>query len=180
MNGLGVELAIAHGSKIAMGQMTTLVFSSTSVQAFPEARAIQPSTHMNHHLTTVREIAVLPQIETLPGSQNEATVGDRNLLGGARDRRADMGGHIVGAFRVVDIAAAVLGDKLGEEIIQVAQHIGVGVFLDDQTGRGVAHEYGAKPGFDLGLGNDRLDLLGNVVQAFGLSLDFEELLHDRS
>ena len=57
-----------------------------------------------------------------------------------------MGRHVVGPFGGVAIIHAVLG-QMGEEILQILLHIGIGIFLDQQRSRGVADETGDQPVF---------------------------------
>ncbi len=89
-----------------------------------------------------------------------------------------MGGHIVGAFGGVDVAAAIFGDEFGEKMVEVAQHVGVGVFLDDQTRGGMAHKDHTEAGDNAGISHDAFHLAGDVVEGFTLGLDGEDLLMD--
>ena len=84
---------------------------------------------------------MLEHIKPLPGAQRQLALVQRNAQRGLRQRRADMRGHVVRPFGgVAEVRAAVR--QLGEEILQILLHIGIGIFLDQQRGRGVADETG--------------------------------------
>lgn len=58
-----------------------------------------------------------------------------------------MGGHVIRALVVVDPAPR-FGRKLAYPIPEIAEHVGVGVLLNDQAGRGVLHENRAQRSFE--------------------------------
>jgi hypothetical protein len=58
-----------------------------------------------------------------------------------------VGGHIVGSFGGMAIAYIFLGD-MSEEIAQILPYVGIGIFLDQQRGGGVADKAAEKPAFD--------------------------------
>lgn len=47
-----------------------------------------------------------------------------------RERRADVRGHIVIAFRRVDKKRITIANEPAEKGVEIAAHIGIGVFLD--------------------------------------------------
>ena len=63
---------------------------------------------------------------------------DRDRQVHARQRRADMGGHVVRALVVVGVEARGLGREALERGLHVDEHVGRGVLGDQQRGRGVA------------------------------------------
>lgn len=93
-------------------------------------------------LTLMRAIAVFKQINALPRTQRQLPVhhGDRQV--GGQQRGLDMGGHVVGAF----VGMCQIGHrrvragwhKPRKIVLQVSLNLGVGIFLNDQTGRGMA------------------------------------------
>ena len=48
---------------------------------------------------------VLPEIDRLPGAEQQPPSSERQGEGGAGEGRADMGGHVIGALVVVAIGA---------------------------------------------------------------------------
>src|SRR5687768_4633371 len=87
--------------------------------------------------------AVFPEVDALPGPEAEAAVleGDGEVHAG--EGAADMGGHVVGTFGGVDEEAVAVWNDAGHEGFEVAANIGVGVFLNEQGGGGVANVEGA-------------------------------------
>lgn len=82
---------------------------------------------------------MLPDVDTLPDAEGEATVGNRDLFRGAGEGSADVGGHIIRAFRAVDVVVA-FGHQFCQEVAEVAKHVGVGVFLNHQASGGMAQK----------------------------------------
>jgi hypothetical protein len=117
-------------------------------------------------------IAVFPDVNPLPGAENKTTIDDRDLLRGISQNGADVGGHIVRAFGAVDIVSR-FRDEFGEEVGQILEHIGVGIFLDRQAGGGVAQEEMAHAHLDFGVADDRLDCRGDFVEAFAAGAEVE-------
>ena len=94
---------------------------------------------MQHDLTGVRGIAVLDEIDGLPGAQHGLASGHRHAEAGCRQHGLDVRGHVVGPLDAVVIARAPRRQPL-QRLAQVAQHVGIGVLLDGERRRGVAHE----------------------------------------
>jgi len=102
---------------------------------------------MQTQLAMVSPGPVLPEIDGLPGAEQQPTISERQGEGGAGEGRADVGGHVIGALVVVAIGAqfAPAADRshplLGHQGLQVGgqidQHPRVGVFVDGQRTRGV-------------------------------------------
>ncbi len=131
---------------------------------------------VNHQLADVAALPVLPEVDSLPGSQHESPSGNGNLFRGLGQGRADVGRHVVRALSVVDVAPAVFWYELGKEIFQIPQHVGVGVFLDQQAGRGVAQKQGAQASCDARFRDDGFNFRGDFAQRLAGSLNFEQLL----
>ena len=53
-----------------------------------------------------------------------------------RQRGADMRGHVVGAFRIMRVMRAFRRQS-GKDGFEIAEHGRIGVFLDNERGRGV-------------------------------------------
>jgi hypothetical protein len=75
--------------------------------------------------------------DPLPGAQMRSPVahGDRHRR--AEQRGLDVGGHVIGALESVRPAAERLRDRCVEPGLEVAAHLGRGVFVERQRGRGV-------------------------------------------
>ncbi len=66
-----------------------------------------------------------------------------------RERGADVRGHVVRAFGGVPVMARVLRHKALEEIVEIGDHVGVGILLNHQRRGGVLEEDGQQAGADL-------------------------------
>ena len=69
--------------------------------------------------------------------------------------------HVVRAFGGVAIIHAVLR-QMGEEILQILLHIGIGIFLDQQRGRGVADETGGQA--VIALAQKCREMIGDLIK----------------
>jgi len=87
-------------------------------------------------------VAVLPDIDALPGSQNRSSPGNWNRELCLGERRADVRGHIVRPFRGMAVEPLIFRNQPPEELLQVMDDVWIGVFLDHQGCRGVLDKYG--------------------------------------
>ena len=88
--------------------------------------------------------SVLPEVDPLPGAQEQASFIDAETEGLTGQCRADVGRHVVKTLIVVAItvamacgghgAAAILGDNRIHPALQVLKHSGIGVFVNGQAG----------------------------------------------
>ena len=76
---------------------------------------------MQGNLSPMRRTPMLEQVNALPSPQGEFLLHDRNRKLHARQDRADMGGHIVGAFVGVPISAVVLRRQAVEIVSRSAR-----------------------------------------------------------
>jgi hypothetical protein len=92
---------------------------------------------MQHDVAGVTLRAVFPQINPLPRSQRELSGADGKVQIHRRQCRADVRGHVVVAFRRVDKQRVAVRHEPLEKRLQIAAHIRVGIFLDEQRSRRV-------------------------------------------
>src|SRR5450432_2101419 len=116
---------------------------------------------MDDEATPVRSPAVLPKVDGLPDTEREITIVDRDVFGRSREDRSRVGGHVVGSLVVV-LPVHRFGSELGEPPVQIAEHGGIGVLLDHQTGRRVLHEHGAHSCRHAARANQRSHPLGDI------------------
>ena len=98
---------------------------------------------VQHHFAPVRRVAVFEHINALPGTQRQPAFVQRDADTGLCQGRADVRRHVVGPFGGMAEARAAFGE-IREEILQILLHIRIGIFLDQQRGRGMADETGQK------------------------------------
>ena len=95
---------------------------------------------MQCDFTFMRTQPVLPQIDALPRAQREAGAGERNRELDGGQRGANVSRHVIGTFVAMTEEHIAIGHEAGEETLEVAAHVGIGIFLNDEARRGVANE----------------------------------------
>src|SRR5436190_18963650 len=94
---------------------------------------------MRNYLSVMWRLAMFPKINALPSPKAELTAADRDREVHRGERRADMRRHVVVSFGRVDENRVPVGHKPGEELFQIPPHVRVGIFLNEQGRRSVAH-----------------------------------------
>lgn len=89
----------------------------------------------------MRAGAMFPEINALPGSQRQFTVDQGDAEGGLGQCATNMGRHVVRPLAPMTPAGLAVGRQGGKKGLKIAADIGIGVFLDQQRGRGVPAEY---------------------------------------
>ena len=82
------------------------------------------------------------QINALPGSQRQLAFVNRNRELRLSKRSTNVRRHIIRPLGRVPVQVRVFRHQAGEEISQVGNDIGIGVFLNHQRSRGVLAEDG--------------------------------------
>ena len=77
----------------------------------------------------MRPIAVLVQIDTLPGSQGRTPVDDRDRNRGMGQRGPDVGRHVIGSFGSVAKERISGRNEATQEGFEIAHHDWIAVFL---------------------------------------------------
>ena len=84
------------------------------------------ANEMQGDLSPMWRPSMLEQVNALPSPQGEFPLHDRNRKLHARQDRADMGGHIVGAFIPLPILIHVLRRQAIEERLEVGANVSRG------------------------------------------------------
>jgi len=92
---------------------------------------------MQGNLSPMRRTPMLEQVNTLPTSQGELPLYDRNRQLHPDEGRADVCGHVVGALVGVPISASVLRRQAVKKCLEIGANIPRGILLYEQSGRGV-------------------------------------------
>jgi hypothetical protein len=82
---------------------------------------------------------MFPKVNTLPGSERNCAMGNWDGKVHCGEGRSDMSRHVILAFVVVDEQGIAILYKASKEALQIAAHIGVGVFLDQERGGRMAN-----------------------------------------
>ena len=84
----------------------------------------------------VSSAAVLPDVNGLPGAQQQLPPADAQVQGLAGERGSDVGRHVISSFVVMEITA-LFRNGIGHPCIQVLQHPWICVLVDREAGAGV-------------------------------------------
>ena len=84
--------------------------------------------------------AVLTEIDSLPGTEVETTVGDGDGEADAAEDGLGMSWHIVGSFKGMLIVGTALWYQTVEDVFHIDTHIGVAVLVDAEAATGVLGE----------------------------------------
>ena len=82
---------------------------------------------------------MLGDIDPLPGAEGECPGDHGNMHRHVSEHGLDMRRHVIGPFDVVDPAGIGRGEAI-ECDREIGTHIGIGIFLDDERRRCMAHE----------------------------------------
>ncbi len=104
------------------------------------------TNEVQRDLSPMGRTPVLEQINTLPSPQSEAPLQDRNRKLHPGQDRADVRGHVIGAFVGVPILSGILRRQTVEKRLEIGANIWRGVFLYDQPRRSMPAKQGQEPG----------------------------------
>ncbi len=113
---------------------------------------------MHHELARPASVAVLPDIDALPGPECEAAGIDGDGESGGGEGGLDVGGHVVGAFGGVGVERIAFRHETIEPRFKISSGRRVGVLLNGQARGGVANHDRAQPGIDVTGIDDRLHI----------------------
>ena len=97
---------------------------------------------MHRDAPLVRAGAVLEQVDALPAAEIRPAGVDRDREMGRGQGGADVRRHVVRAFLGVPVVAQVLRHDAPEELVEIVQHVRIGVLLDQERCRGVVQVEG--------------------------------------
>ena len=75
-----------------------------------------------------------------------------------------MGRHVVGAFHAVEIRGVTVGRQAADKVLQIAAHVRIGIFRDQQRGAGVTQKCVADSGIQAALANQRLQFPADFLE----------------
>ena len=107
---------------------------------------------------------MFPKVDALPGAEHHRAGGDRDAEVDAGQRRADVGRHVVVALVVVLVNRVGIRGQARKNRLEVGAHGGVGVFLDEQRGGGVADVQCGQAGLEAAGRHQAVHLAGDLVK----------------
>jgi hypothetical protein len=88
--------------------------------------------HSDVNETTVRPVAVFPEINALPGAERQAAVPNRKSQLRTCQHRTNVGRHVIRTFHAVRPGRIAIPHEAAHEIFQVSTDIMVCVFRNKQ------------------------------------------------
>jgi hypothetical protein len=95
----------------------------------------------------MRSVPVLEDIDSLPRSEHGLTIDDRYRKLCIGERGPDMSRHVVGASTMWAVQLVVFGREATEMVVEIGDHVRVGVLLNCQGGGCVLDENSEQAGF---------------------------------
>ena len=123
-------------------------------------------------------IAVFEEKNFLPGSELHFSIHNRDRLARSRQNHADVGGHVIAAFRTVRKIIGVLWDETVEEFLEVAPRGWIGIFHNNHTATGVLNKHRDRPAAQTAFVDLSLDIIGDFICSLAIGADFKLLVVD--
>lgn len=112
----------------------------------------------------MRRRPVFPNVYTLPCAQPQRTAVEGDGKIHRRQRRPDVGRHVIVSFRRVHKQGITIRNKPFEEAVQIRTHVGISIFLD-QNGCGSVLKVECDQALrKTRLGNQCLHFFGHLVK----------------
>ena len=121
---------------------------------------------------------MLKDEDALPCAELHFPIDNRHGFAGARQYHAYVRWHVVAAFRIVGEILGIFGYEAVEKFFQIASRSGVGIFHDDDAAAGVLNKNGDGSVLDAALGDLRLNLVSDFVEALAVVAHFELVVID--
>mgnify|MGYP001815464522 CR=1 FL=1 len=123
-------------------------------------------------------VPMLPEIESLPGTQGTAATTHRHSDVRLRQDAANVRRHVVRTFGSMNVNRVAIRHLPGHEGLKILQHGGVRIFAEHQGCARVTNEDLAKAGRDTGIPNDILHITAEFVASSALCTDLELVLRN--
>ena len=121
----------------------------------------------------MRGVAVFEEKNSLPGSELHFSTHNRDGLARSRQNHADVGGHVIAAFRAVRKIISTFWHQSVEEFLEVAPRGWIGIFHNNYAATGVLNKDRDRPVAQTAFVDLALNFVGNLVRAFAICLDRE-------
>src|SRR5436190_23582095 len=131
---------------------------------------------MHRHAAAMRMCAVLPKINSLPGSECEFPICDWNRNVHCGERRADVRRHVVLSFRRMFENCVAVRHEARKEFLEVAAHFGIGIFLDDERSGSVLNVESDLAGLKFCAAQERADVISELIEAASSRGDLDFVL----
>ena len=120
---------------------------------------------MHHDPARPAAVPVLPEIDALPGPERKPPAGHGNDKMRRGQGLLDMPLHVIRTFVAMGVKRIVFRRQAIQPLLKIAPDRRIGVLLDQQARRGVLHEQRAQSFLHAGFAHQRLQALGEFMQA---------------
>ena len=126
----------------------------------------------------MRGIAVFEEKNSLPDSELHFSIHNRDGLARSCQNHADVGGHVVVAFRAVRKIIGIFRHQAVEEFLEVAPRGWIGIFHNNHTATGVLNKDRDRPAAQTAFVDLSLDIVGDFIRSLAIAADFKLLVVD--
>ena len=126
----------------------------------------------------MRRVAVFEEKNSLPGSELHFSIHNRDGLARSRQNHADVGGHVIAAFRAVRKIIGIFWHQAVEEFLEVAPRGWIGIFHNSHTATGVLNKDRNRPAAQTAFVDLSLDIIGDFIRSLAIGADFKLLAVD--
>ncbi len=126
----------------------------------------------------MRGVAVFEEKNSLPGSELHFSIDDWDGLVRSRQNHADVGRHIIAAFRAVREVIGIFRHEAVEEFLEVAPRGWIGIFHNNHAATGVLNKDRDRPAAQTEFVDLSLDIIGDFIRSLAVGADFKLLVMD--
>ena len=126
----------------------------------------------------MRRGAVFEEKNALPGSELHFSIQNRDRLARSRQNHADVGWHVIAAFRAVRKIIGIFWHEAVEEFLKVAPRGWIGIFHNNHTATGMLNKDRDRPAAQTGFVDLSLDIIVDFIRSLAIGADFKLLVVD--
>ena len=115
--------------------------------------------------------SVLPNIDPLPGAQCQAAASNGNREVHGSKGGTHVSGHVILALSSMHEQWIAITHETGKKTFQIAAHVRVGIFLDEQRGGGMAEVQCDQAVLETAVSDPTGDLVGEFIQTAAAGTD---------
>jgi len=123
-------------------------------------------------------IAVFEEKNSLPGSELHFSIHNRDRLARSGQNHADVGRHVIAAFRAVRKIIGIFRDEAVEEFLEVAPRGWIGILHNNHAATGVLNKDRDRPAAQTAFVDLFLDIIGDFIRSLAIGADFKLLVVD--
>jgi hypothetical protein len=126
----------------------------------------------------MRRGAMFEEKNSLPGPELHFSIHNRDRLACSRQNHADVGGHVIAAFRAVRKIIGIFWHEAVEEFLEVAPRGWIGIFHNNHAGTGVLNKDRDGSAAHTAFVDLSPDTIGDFICSLAIGADFKLLVVD--